>query len=58
MIGHRLYRARVRSTLPEKFKLKMERGQTGCLGLPAMSFQWETLATNLDEFCQVAVWAI
>jgi hypothetical protein len=27
----------------------------GCLTLPAISSQWETLATNLDEFRKVGV---
>lgn len=45
--SHRLYRETITSVSTPNRKGK------GCLSLP--NFQWETLATNLDEFSEVAV---
>ncbi|KAJ7958689.1 DDT domain-containing protein DDR4 [Quillaja saponaria] len=48
-IGHTLYRERV--VLGPKTKAKGK----GRLPLPIINFQWETLATNLEEFCKAMV---
>ncbi|XP_062022737.1 DDT domain-containing protein DDR4 [Rosa rugosa] len=47
IIGHRLYKEV--TVIESKTKV---RGK-GCLNLPNISFQWETLATNLEEFQKV-----
>lgn len=49
IIGYRLYREV--TMLDSKGKSKGK----GCVKLPPISFQWETLATNLEEFRKVAV---
>ncbi|XP_031396987.1 DDT domain-containing protein DDR4 isoform X2 [Punica granatum] len=54
VIGHRLYQAIVKSDLSKNSKSKMESNYTVGSVQPAMSFQWETVATNLEEFRQVA----
>lgn len=48
-IGHRLYR--------EVNMCQSKRNSKGkqCLSPPTISSQWETLATNLEEFHKVAV---
>jgi hypothetical protein len=48
-IGYRLYREL--NMYPSKRNSKGK----GCLTPPAISSQWETLATNLDEFRKVVV---
>lgn len=45
--SHRLYRETITSVSTPNRKVK------GCLSLP--NFQWETLASNLEEFSEVAV---
>lgn len=49
-IGHRLYSEYV--TLDFKRNLK---GKNGRLTKPVISIQWETVATNLDEFVEISV---
>ncbi|XP_062018952.1 DDT domain-containing protein DDR4-like isoform X1 [Rosa rugosa] len=47
IIGHRLYKEV--TVIESKTKVRRK----GCLNLPNISFQWETLATNLEEFQKV-----
>ncbi|KAJ4708004.1 DDT domain-containing protein DDR4-like [Melia azedarach] len=47
IIGYRLYREVNKSGVKTKTKGK------ACLNLPPSCFQWETIATNLEEFCEV-----
>ncbi|KAJ1420162.1 hypothetical protein SESBI_14602 [Sesbania bispinosa] len=44
--SHRLYREIITSNSSPKVK--------GCLSLPTINFQWETLASNLEQFSEVA----
>ncbi|KAF5461494.1 hypothetical protein F2P56_017586 [Juglans regia] len=46
-IGHRLYRE------VNMYQSKRNSNGKRCLTPPAISFQWETIATNLEEFCKV-----
>ncbi|XP_061346268.1 DDT domain-containing protein DDR4 [Gastrolobium bilobum] len=46
--SHRLYKGIITSDSNPKVKVK------GCLSLPTINFQWETLASNLEEFSEVA----
>ena len=48
IIGHRLYRE-IRKVEVKKAKIK------GSQCLPNVSYLWETVATNLDEFQDVSV---
>lgn len=48
IVGHRLYRE-IRKVEVKKAKVK------GSQCLPNASYQWETVATNLDEFQDVSV---
>ncbi|XP_027356888.1 DDT domain-containing protein DDR4 [Abrus precatorius] len=46
--SHRLYREIITSDSNTKDKVE------GCMSLPAIKFQWETLASSLEEFSEVA----
>lgn len=48
MIGHRLYRE-IRKVVVKKAKVR------GSQVIPVATYQWETLAANLDEFQDVSV---
>lgn len=48
IIGHRLYRE-IRSVEAKKLKAK------GVSSRPLVSYRWETVATNFDEFQEVSV---
>lgn len=48
MIGHRLYRE------IRKVEVKKAKGKN-VQPIPSSSYQWETVATNLDEFQDVSV---
>ena len=48
IIGHRLYRE-IRHVEVKKMKAR------GPTSPPRVSYQWETVATNLDEFQEVSV---
>ncbi|KAH9602138.1 hypothetical protein KSS87_018242 [Heliosperma pusillum] len=51
LIGHRLYRE---SRKVEK-NIEVKKGKTkGSHALPSISYEWETVATNLDEFLDVS----
>lgn len=51
-VGHRLYRE-IRKV--EK-KVELKKGKTkGSNVLPCTTYEWETVATNLDEFLDVSV---
>lgn len=48
ILGHRMYRD-IRQVEVTKMKAK------GARSVPPLSYQWETIATNLDEFQEVSV---
>ena len=48
IIGHRLYRE-IRKTEVKKARIK------GSNVLPSTTYEWETVATNFDEFQDVSV---
>lgn len=51
-VGHRLYRE-IRRV---ERKVEMKKGKTrGSHVLPSTTYEWETVATNLDEFLDVSV---
>lgn len=47
--SHRLYKETITSESGPNPKVN------GCYSLPSINFQWETLASNLEEFLNVAV---
>uniref|UniRef100_A0A0A9CZ91 DDT domain-containing protein n=1 Tax=Arundo donax TaxID=35708 RepID=A0A0A9CZ91_ARUDO len=48
-IGHRLYTEDVAVNFKRNWK-----GKGGCLTTPVINIQWETVATNLDEFLEIS----
>ena len=51
-VGHRLYR----ETRKVELKVEGKKGKTkGSHVLPSTIYEWETVATNLDEFLDVSV---
>jgi hypothetical protein len=55
ILGHRLYREIRRVEQLKKEPGKRSRGKGGSIILPVVSYQWETVASNFDEFDDVAV---
>lgn len=51
-LGYRLYREEV------KVEHKPSWNRKGRLTESKMELQWETIATNLDEFQEIAVWLV
>uniref|UniRef100_A0A0E0E8D3 DDT domain-containing protein n=4 Tax=Oryza TaxID=4527 RepID=A0A0E0E8D3_9ORYZ len=54
ILGHRLYREIRRVEQLKKEPGKRSRGKGGSIILPVVSYQWETVASNFDEFDDVA----
>uniref|UniRef100_J3KX06 WHIM1 domain-containing protein n=1 Tax=Oryza brachyantha TaxID=4533 RepID=J3KX06_ORYBR len=48
-IGHRLYKEHVTTDFKQNWK-----GKNGRLTKPIINIQWETVATNLDEFVEIS----
>ncbi|CAN6209583.1 unnamed protein product [Urochloa humidicola] len=54
MLGHRLYREIRRVEQIKKEPGKRSRGKGGSSAISVVSYQWETVASNFDEFDDVA----
>lgn len=55
ILGHRLYREIRRVEQVKKEPGKRSRGKGGSSAISVVSYQWETVASNFDEFDDVAV---
>jgi hypothetical protein len=55
VLGHRLYRGIRRVEQIKKEPGKRSKGKGGSSAIAIVSYQWETVASNFDEFDDVAV---